>query len=81
MHREGAITSGDVVCKLTVLRIACDKCGRQSEHELKHLIERHGPFGKIGEWSKMAMVDCPRRMSMNDHDPCGAICPDPSYAV
>jgi hypothetical protein len=77
---KGTVEFRDMVGRLTVLRVACDKCGQQGEHELEHLIERYGPFGKIDEWSKRAMVvDCPRRLRMND--PCGSICPDLAKAV
>ena len=73
---KGAIEFRDIVGSLKVLHITCAKCGRQSEDELKHLIERDGLFGNIDNWLNIATFDCPRRKSKNDHDPCGAICPD-----
>jgi hypothetical protein len=73
---EGILTFRDIVGRMRVLRITCDKCGRHSEDELNRLVERYGVFGKIDEWSRIATFDCPRRRGKNDDDPCGPIRPD-----
>lgn len=38
MPRDGAIIFRDLVGKLTVLRITCDKCGRSGQYRLDRLI-------------------------------------------
>jgi hypothetical protein len=42
MPRDGAITFRDVVGKLTVLRIVCEKCHRSGQYRLDRLIMRYG---------------------------------------
>jgi hypothetical protein len=42
MPREGAIIFRDLVGKLDVLNIECDKCGRRGRYRLDRLIERYG---------------------------------------
>jgi hypothetical protein len=76
MPREGAITFRDIVGKLMVLRITCDKCGRHGQYRVDRLIRRYGLDGKINEWSSEVTADCPRRIAKDEHDPCGAIRPD-----
>jgi hypothetical protein len=73
---KGAIEFRDIVGSLKVLRITCEKCDRHREDKLSRLIEDYGPFGNPGYWLSIAPLDCPRRKSKNDQDPCGAFCPD-----
>ena len=40
MPRDGAITFRDIVGKLAVLRITCDKCGRSGQYRVDRLIMR-----------------------------------------
>jgi hypothetical protein len=47
MPCHGAITFRDIVGKLTVLGITCDKCGRRGRYRLNRLIERYGIDGKL----------------------------------
>ena len=42
MPRDGAIIFGDLIGKLDVLRVACDKCGRVGSYRVARLIEQHG---------------------------------------
>jgi hypothetical protein len=42
MPRDGAIIFRDLVGKLDVLNVECDKCGRRGRYHLYGLIERHG---------------------------------------
>jgi hypothetical protein len=37
MLRDGAITFGDLVGKLEVLRVACDSCGRAGSYRVMRL--------------------------------------------
>jgi hypothetical protein len=79
MPREGAIIFRDLVGKLEVLNVVCDKCGRRGLYRLDQLIERYGIDAKLFDWEPE--VDCPRKMAGNEHDPCGARCPDLSKVV
>jgi hypothetical protein len=51
MPREGAIIFGDLVGKLEILRVECDKCGRRGRYHLDRLIERYGIDAKLFDWS------------------------------
>ena len=42
MPRDGAIIFRDLVGKLDVLNVECDKCGRRGRYRLARLIERYG---------------------------------------
>jgi hypothetical protein len=76
MPRDGAITFRDIVGKLEVLRITCEKCGRRGQYRVDRLIARYGIDAKINEWSSEVTADCPRKIANNHYDPCGAIRPD-----
>jgi hypothetical protein len=79
MPRDGAIIFRDLVGKLEVLRLECDKCGRHGRYRLDRLIEQYGIDAKLFDWEPEP--DCPRKIARNDYDPCGARCPDLSKAV
>ena len=79
MPREGAIIFYDIVGKLDVLTVECDKCGRFGRYYVDRLIERYGIDAKLFDWEPEA--DCPRQVAKNEHDPCGARCPDLSKVV
>jgi len=81
MPRDGAITFRDIVGKLTVLRITCDKCGRSGQYRVDRLITRYGIDAKLFDWSDEITADCPRRQAKNLNDQCGARCPDLSKVV
>jgi len=74
MPRDGAITFRDIVGKLHVLRITCDKCGRSGQYRVDRLILRYGIDAKLFTWSDEITADCPRRHSGNLYDQCGARC-------
>jgi hypothetical protein len=42
MPRDGAIIFSDLVGKLTVLKVACDKCGRAGRYRLCRLLDERG---------------------------------------
>jgi len=46
MSRDGAIIFHDVVGKLTVVRIECEKCRRSGQYRLNRLIMRYGINGR-----------------------------------
>ena len=45
--RNGAIIFGDLVGKLDVLHVACDKCQRKGRYAGAHLIEQRGSDAKM----------------------------------
>ena len=47
MPREGAIIFRDIVGKLDVLRIECDKCGRRSRYRVDRLVKKYGIDAKL----------------------------------
>jgi hypothetical protein len=60
----------DLVGKLDVLRIECDKW-------LDRLIWRYGIDAKLFEWSDDEITaGCPRRQAKNLYHQCAARCPD-----
>ena len=40
MPRDGAIIFSDLIGKLDVLRVACEKCGRDGSYRLNGLIDK-----------------------------------------
>jgi hypothetical protein len=50
MPREGAVIVRDLIGKLEVLRVECDKCGRCGMYHLDRLIERYGIDAKLFDW-------------------------------
>jgi hypothetical protein len=74
MPREGAIIFRDLVGKLDVLNVECDKCGRFGRYHLDRLIERYGIDAKFFDWSDEITAGCPRKQARNLNDQCGARC-------
>jgi hypothetical protein len=75
------VTFRDIVGKLTVLRITCDKCGRSGQYRVDRLIVRYGIDAKLFDWSDEITADCPRKRAKNLNDQCAARCPDLSMVV
>jgi hypothetical protein len=78
MPRDGAIIFRDLVGKLGVLNVECDKCGRRGRYPLYRLIQRYGMDAKLFD---EITADCPRKRLGNLYDQCGARCPDLSKMV
>ena len=76
MPPDGAITFRNMVGKLTVLRVTCDKCGRSGQYRVERLVMRYGIDAKLFDWSDEITADGPRKQAMNLSDRCGARCPD-----
>ena len=76
MSLNGAITFGDLVGKLDVLVVACDKCGRKGRYSVARLIERHGRDAKVLDLLAEITADCPKKQAGNMSDQCAARCPD-----
>jgi hypothetical protein len=81
MPRGGAITFGDLIGKLDVLRVECAKCGRTGQYSMGRLVEQLGRDAKIIDWKDELTGDCPRRIKANYSDQCGATCPDLSRVL
>ena len=47
MPRDGAIIFSDLIGKLDMLRVACDKCGRDGRYRLPRLILDRGADTKL----------------------------------
>jgi hypothetical protein len=74
--RDGAIIFRNLVGKLGVLNVECDKCGRRGRYMLARLIARYGLDAKLFDWSDEITADGPRKQAKNLNDQCGARCPD-----
>jgi len=57
---KGGCDAVDIVGKLTVLRINCDKCGRSGQYRVDRLIMRYGIDAKLLDGSDEITADCPR---------------------
>lgn len=47
MPRDGAIVFSDLIGKLDVLNVACEKCGRAGRYRLDRLIQDRGRDAKL----------------------------------
>ena len=70
-----AITLSDLIGKLDVLRVACEKCGRDGCYGLARLIEKRGRNAKVIDWLDELTATCPKNVAHNMNDSCGAKCP------
>jgi hypothetical protein len=50
MPRDGSLVFGDLIGKLDVLHVVCDKCGREGHYSVTRLIKRQGRDGKMTDW-------------------------------
>ena len=65
MPRAGAIIFGDLIGRLNVLAVACDKCHRRGHYRLCRLIDQHGHDGRIVDFLDDIAGDCPKRVTVN----------------
>ena len=65
MPRDGAIIFRDLVGKLGVLSVECDKCGRRGRYHLYRLIERYGIDAKLFDSSERHRGRLPRKQARN----------------
>ena len=75
MPRDGAITFRDIVGKLEILRVECDKCA------IRLTVSSNATALTRSCSTFEPEADCPRKIARNDYDPCGARCPDLSKVV
>lgn len=72
---RGALVLTDLRSRLTMLRVACGKCGRSGQYRLSGLIERHGADMTLPDLASHLSSDCPRRGGQLS-DRCQAYFPD-----
>ena len=60
MPRDSAIIFSDLIGKLDVLRVSCNKCGRDGCYGLHRLIERRGRDAKLIDWLDELTAECPK---------------------
>ncbi len=58
-----------------LLRVACDKCGRDGCYGLARLINKRGRDAKVIDWLDELPAECQKKNARNMNDPCGAKCP------
>ena len=76
MPRDGAIIFSDLIGKTEVLRVTCEKCGRDGRYIVARLIRNRGRDGKVIDWLDELTAECPKKIAHNMNDPCGARCRD-----
>jgi hypothetical protein len=75
MPRDGATIFSDLTGKLDMLRVSCEKCGRDGNYRLNGLIEKRGRDAKVTDWLGELTAECPKKITHNMNDRCGAKCP------
>ena len=81
MARDGAILFSDLIGKLDVLYVHCEKCTRAGRYKLSQLLDERGRGAKLIDWLNEITADCPKKIAHNMNDPCGARCPDLSKVL
>jgi hypothetical protein len=69
---DGAIIFDNLVGKLNVLHVACDKCGRKGRYAVARLIEQRGRDAKVLDLLAEITADCPKKQAGNMSDQCAA---------
>ena len=69
MPRDGAIIFSDLIGKTEVLRVTCEKCGRDGRYLLARLIRKRGRDGKVIDWLDELTAECPKKIAHNMNDP------------
>ena len=76
MPSDGEIIFSDLIGKLDLLRVRCDKCERDGCYGLSRLIDKRGRDAKVIDWLDELTAECPKKIAHNMKDPCGARCQD-----
>jgi hypothetical protein len=76
MSHSGTLTFGDLIKKLSTLRVTCDKCGRKGRYSVRRLAAERGREGRVTDWLSAITSDCPRKRPINMADQCAVQCPD-----
>ncbi|MGB7454883.1 MAG: hypothetical protein WBM51_04310 [Pseudolabrys sp.] len=54
--------------ELDVLRVSCEKCGRDGSYRLNGLIEKRGCDAKLIDWLDELTAECPKKIARNMND-------------
>jgi hypothetical protein len=81
MPRDGAIIFSDLIGKLDVLRVTCNRCGRNGRYRLQSLIAKRGSDASVVDWLDELTADCSIKQAQNWSDRCAARCPDLSKVL
>ena len=76
MPRDGAIIFGDLVGKLSVVRVKCSKCHRSGHYLLFRLIKARGRDAAVLDWLDELTATCAKKRVNDMRDQCGVRCPD-----
>ena len=63
MPRDGAIIFSDLIGKTEVLRVTCEKCGRDGSFRLNGLIELRGRDAKVIDWLDELTAGCSKKQA------------------
>jgi hypothetical protein len=63
MPRNDAIIFGDLLGKLDMLHVACDKCARKGRYAVARLIEQHGSDAKVVDFLAELKAGCPKKQA------------------
>ena len=75
MPRDGANIFSDLTGKTEVLRVTCEKCGRDGRYILARLIRQRGRDGKVVDWLDELTAQCPKKIARNMNDPMRSTVP------
>jgi hypothetical protein len=64
MPRDDSLTPRDLLGRLDVLRVECEKCGRPGRYRVTTLAEQIGWDGKLTDWLYDLTKDCPRKQAL-----------------
>jgi hypothetical protein len=76
MPRNGATIFSDLIGKLDVVQVSCDRCGRNGRYRLQNLIAKRGRYASVVDWLAELTADCSIKQAQNWSDRCAARCPD-----
>jgi hypothetical protein len=68
---SGPVTLGDIADKITMLEVACSRCGRFGRLRVSRLIEQHGADAKLPALREILAGDCPRVGATSIYERCG----------
>lgn len=77
-HHCGYVTLSEIAARLPMLRVRCDRCGREGKYRTDKLVAKYGADASIEPFQNEITQDCPKR-----HDAkielgkgCAPLCPD-----
>jgi hypothetical protein len=65
MPRDGAIIFRDLIGKTEVLRVTCEKCGRDGRYIVARLIRQRGRDARLIDWLDELTAECPKKVARN----------------